>query len=461
VSLRLRLVLALAYVLLLAIVALEVPLALNLRQRIDDEVRSQARAQADVTAATSADLLARPDRVHLADVAASAAASVRGRVVVVDRRGRVLVDSAGPGELGSDFSARPEIAAALRGRRTQRTRHSATLNADLLATAVPIVSRGAPVGAVRVTQSVAAVNRAVWRSTLGLALIGLLVLLLGLAATLVIAEQVARPVRRLDASARRVAGGDLAVRARVEGSAEQRSLARSFNEMTARLARLIEAQRHFVADASHQLRTPLTGLRLRLEEARAASGDPTAREQLDAGMREVDRLADMVEELLVLSRAGERAQPGELVALGEAAARAVERWEATAAERDQRVRLAERAPGAAWCAPADLDRVLDVLIENALRYSPEGTEVAVSAIDSRLEVADQGPGIGSDEAEDVFARFHRGRAGRTGPSGTGLGLAIARELAAGWGAEVTLEDRPEGGTRALVSFPREASPTSP
>ena len=452
-SLRLRLVLALAYVLLLAIVALEVPLALNLRQRVNDEVRSQARAQADVTAAFAADLLRPADRTRLAGVAGSAAATVRGRVVIVNGAGRVLVDSAGPAELGSDFSGRPEIAAALAGRRVQSVRASQTLGEDLLATAVPVLSRGAPVGAVRVTQSVAAVNRALWRSTLGLALIGALVLLLGLAATLVIAEQVARPVRRLDESARGVARGDLAVRARVEGSSEQRSLARSFNEMTARLARLIGAQREFVADASHQLRTPLTGLRLRLEEARALSDDPAAAAQLDAGMREVDRLAEMVEELLVLSRAGERELPGESVMLGEAARRAVERWQATAAERGQRVLLAEDGAGSVWCAPADLDRILDVLLENGLRYSPEGTELRLRASDSQLEVLDQGPGLGPGEAEELFGRFHRGHAGRMGPSGTGLGLAIARELADGWDATVSLEARPEGGARAVVRFP--------
>ena len=449
--------LALAYVLLLAIVALEVPLALNIRQRVNDEVRSQARAQADVLAATASDLLAPARRGELQRVVAESSASVRGRVLVVDARGRLVADSAGTRLLGNGYSGRPEIAAALRGRANQRVRHSDSLNEDVLATAVPI-RRGTrpPMGAVRVTQSVAAVNRAVWRTILGLVLIGLLVLGIGLVAGLVVARTVARPLHRLGEAARRVATGDLSARAAVEGSTEQREMARTFNDMTKRVSRLVRSQQAFVADASHQLRTPLTGLRLRLEEARIGA-DPDRAAELDAAIAEVDRLAGMVEELLVLSRAGERELPGELVELGRAAERAAARWAATASERDQEVEVRAAGAGVTWCAPADLDRILDVLVENALRYSPAGSAVRLTAAADHIEVVDEGPGPAAGEEEEVFERFHRGRAGRDGPPGTGLGLPIARELAGEWDATVTLEARPGGGGRAVVRF----SPASP
>jgi two-component system, OmpR family, sensor kinase len=458
VTLRGRLLLALAYILLLAIVALEVPLAISLRDRVDSEVRFQSRSQADVVAATVAGNLG--DAEKLDDTVEAAAEAVRGRVVVTDIEGALLADSAGSDRLGTDYGDRPEIAQALRtGRPVQDRRRSDTLDQEILATAVPVVEAGARVGVVRVTQSVEAVSRATDRATLGLAAIGLLVLGLGLAAGVVIARQIAGPLRRLDAAAARVAEGDLSVRAKVEGSAEQRSLAETFNGMTARLERLVAGQRDFVADASHQLRTPLAGLRLRLEEARAASDDPEVHEEIDAGMAELDRLAAIISELLLLSQAGEVDAPPQALDLDDAVRRAAARWDGT---EGGSVRAVEAAPGApAYCPVADLDKVLDALIENALRYG--GGEITVVSRPGGVEVLDRGPGFDGAELEAVFERFHRGRAGRAGPSGTGLGLAIARELARRWGGDVELANRREGGAAARITVPappRERFPVS-
>jgi len=445
-------------VLVLAVVALEVPLATSVADRVDAEVRAQARAQADLVAATVADLLGsgrRSERERIVDVVA---ANTRGRVIVVGRRGRLLADSeeAAPGR---DYSARPEIAAALAGRPDQRERESETLGRALLATSVPILGGGRPVGAVRITQSVEAVDRAVRRAWLGLALIGGLVLGLGLIAGSLIAGTITRPLRRLDLTARRVADGDLSARVRVEGSAEQRSLSSTFNLMTERLERLVGAQRTFVADASHQLRTPLAGLRLRLEALQTSPIDSQAEEDVEAGLAEVDRLAHMITELLELSRAGERESEGERLRLHEVATRAAQRWGATAAERGQALVAIPASAGAdadadaAWIARADMDLIVDALIENALRYSPAGTEVEVATATGAIEVRDRGPGLAAGEEEAVFERFHRGSAGRHGHAGTGLGLPIARELARRWGGDAALRARSGGGTIAEVRFP--------
>ena len=439
---------------LLAIVALGVPLALNLRDRVDSEVRAQARSQADVVAATVSDLLGRSSRSALRRLARTAAQSVSGRVVVVDRRGRILADSAGSGELADDYSKRPEIAAALRGDAYQGVRHSQTLNSDILATAVPLVRAGRPNGAVRVTQSVSAVHRAVRRTLGGLALIAGVVLALGLIAGVVIARQIAQPMRRLTDAARRIAHGDLEHRAPVEGSAEQRSLAQSFNEMTDKLSRAVATEKRFVADASHQLRTPLTGLRLRLEEASHAETAAEAVPDLRAGMREVDRLAGVVDELLALSRAQNGAGPGSELDPAQIADDCVARWRAAADERGVELRRGhDRAPARVFGAAPDAERALDALIENAIVYTGRSGHVSVCVDRRDIVVLDDGPGLAAGEEEQVFERFHRGSAGRSGASGTGLGLSIARHLAERWGGQVTLENRQDGGgARAVLGL---------
>jgi signal transduction histidine kinase len=335
----------------------------------------------------------------------------------------------------------------------QLQRNSRTLGEQLLATAVPVIHNRATIGAVRITQSMASVHHAVLRAELGLVLVGAVVLALGLAVGAVIARRIARPLDRLEKVAGQVAEGDLDARAPLEGSREQRSLAASFNLMTDRLRRLLDSQRAFVADASHQLRTPLTGLRLRIEEAGAAGVSPQARAELDAGIGEVDRLAGIIDELLVLSRAGEREAPAERLALDELVGEALARWQGAAAQRGVGLRRGTARDGAVLCARADAERILDVLLENAIAYTPNGSAVTVDTVPGGVAVRDSGPGLSGDDAATVFERFHRGSAGRAGTPGSGLGLSIARELAAGWHGRVTLANAAGGGAVATLTLP--------
>jgi two-component system OmpR family sensor kinase len=304
---------------------------------------------------------------------------------------------------------------------------------------------------VRITQSTDGVTDASNRAVLGLVAIGLAGLVGGLLLAVALAGSLSRPLRRLAEAARRLGSGDLSSRTEgVRGAREIDELARSFDEMAARLEASSRAQREFVANASHQLRTPLAGMKLRLESA--AEGDPEdARRQVRAAEEEVDRLAAVVDRLLETARRTERGEAA-AIDLADAVRAALERF----ADRARRggAELAGRPePAPAVAARGDVDQVLDNLIDNALRYAPGPIEVASGAdgVGPFVAVADRGPGVPPDEAPRLTERFFRGRGAR--PGGSGLGLAIVRELAERWGGAVSVAPREGGGTRVTVRLP--------
>ncbi|MBD0329464.1 MAG: hypothetical protein ICV64_05105, partial [Thermoleophilia bacterium] len=191
-TLRLRLLAAFAYVLVLVLAAIEIPFGLSVSDRVHAEVRAHAQNQAHLVAASASGRLTR--RAELEGLVRQAAADLGGRVVIVDARGRVVADSAGRGTLGVRYGGRPEIAAVLReGRIAQGVRHSATLGQDLLFTAVPVVRDGRRTGAVRLTQSAAPVADRVRRDVLALAGIGAAALVLGLGLAWILAGSLSRP----------------------------------------------------------------------------------------------------------------------------------------------------------------------------------------------------------------------------------------------------------------------------
>jgi two-component system, OmpR family, sensor kinase len=455
-SLRTRLLAAFAYVLILVIVALEVPLILNVSRRVDAEVKGQAAAQAQLVAASASGRMG--DAGELRNLARKAAEDLGGRVIVVDESGRLVADSAG---LTGFYGDRPEIRTALDGRISQGRRFSETLGESLLYTAVPVVEGENRVGAVRVTQNVEAIDRRVRRDVLGLIGIGLIALVLGLGFAWILAGTLARPLQRLASAARRVEAGDLQARAEPEGSTEHREVAHAFNDMTERLGQVLEAQRQFVANASHQLRTPLTGLRLRLESAALKAG-PELGAELEAAEQEVQRLARLLTTLLTLAREGDRPPARATVSLAAAVEAAEERWGDRARSSGHELATVSRDDAVARASEEDIAIVLDNLIENALNYSPGGT-VTVECGRERDEVfvavSDEGPGLEPGEEERVFDRFARGSGGRGAP-GTGLGLALVATLARRWGGSARIANRPEGGARAEVRLPAAALQSS-
>jgi two-component system, OmpR family, sensor kinase len=463
-SFRARLVLAAAYLLAAVVVALAVPLALNVDRRAQSELESDVLANAAVLAARVSDLVARGDSGRLADVLAGATVGDRARTVVVDGDGRLLADTEGGGTPGEPFAntERPEFGAALgEGRVDIRERRSDTLDEDLLLVTVPVTAGADVIGALRVSAPMGEVEASIRSSWLRLALIGVAVVAAGLVLAWILAGSVARPIEKLRAAAGRLGRGDLETRVEPEGPREVDELGRSFNRMAGALSASLDAQRDFVANASHQLRTPLTGMKLRLEAIRAQGG--AAASQAEKAEAELDRLSAVVDDLLALARASSEETTGESVDLGEAVRAAARRWEEPAASAGHELALGNGDGGSIWAAPADVAHILDNLIENAIRYSPPGGTITVEADRAgarpSLVVSDTGPGIPAEEQKRVFERFYRGAGGRSTGPGTGLGLAIVAELTDRWDGDVEILRGP--GTRIRASFPAHEGVSSP
>jgi signal transduction histidine kinase len=217
---------------------------------------------------------------------------------------------------------------------------------------------------------------------------------------------------------------------------------------------VLEAQRQFVANASHQLRTPLTGLRLRLEAASLKAGPELAAE-LEAAEREIERLARLLTTLLALAREGDRPAP-KPVDLAEAVGQATERWIDRAGQTGHELVADCRENAVALASEEDVAIVLDNLIENALKYSPDGgtvrVECAREGAEAYLAVLDEGPGLAPGEEQRLFERFARGSSGSRAP-GTGLGLALVATLARRWGGSASIRNRVNGGARAEIRLP--------
>ena len=439
------------------LIALGLPLTITLQQRATAELEREAliETQGIAAAIDPGDV---DDPKKLQPIVEQAAAQVGGRVIIVDEDGVLVVDSEGPAERGVFFATpgRPEIRSALGGSPLSQIRDSQDLSEDIMATAVPIPDESRIVGAVRVTRSVQRVNDRVRNVTLGLLAIGGAALFAGLLLAFGLARSFSRPLVGLAGAARRLGSGDLSARAQdVGGATEIEDLGRSFDEMADRLERTVRAQREFVANASHQLRTPLTGMRLRIESAIAETEDEGAKRQLAAAEREVDRLSEIVDRLLATSRNVEEGKPTH-VDLGDAVARAVTRW-SERAERLESTLVTRGAGETAQGDPSDIDQILDNLIHNAISYAPGDVTIETGRRDGSavLTVKDAGPGIPVDDLPRVTDRFYRGS--DTPAGGSGLGLAIARDLAEKWGGSLEVTSTPGAGTRVEVALHLAAS----
>ncbi|HET7489418.1 MAG TPA: HAMP domain-containing sensor histidine kinase [Acidimicrobiales bacterium] len=438
------------------LVALEVPLGVMIDHARMSTFRSRMLGEAGELSGQVSDPVGRvagvvseaPHPGQDLDAAVRATVAATGaRVLVVDLAHRVVADSAGRLPAGSTVSPDDPVEEILSSTAAEALRVVGEANGRL-SVALPVQEAGRVVGAVRLDAPLGHERRTVHLIWVALGAVGLLVLAAGSALAGWLAMSLARPVERLEAAARSLGAGDLAARAEEEGPLELASLAASFNSMADDLAAALRAQRDFAANASHQLRTPLTALRLRLE----AIGQPgvDAGDEARLAMREVGRLNRLMADLLGLARATAPAPGGSLVDLGEVAERVVERWAETVARSGRTIALDRQAPASVVADPDEVEHMLDNLVDNAMRYSPPGARIGVMAAGTLLAVADTGVGPTGVDRERVFERFYRGAQGRQAGPGTGLGLPIVVELARRWHARVRLAGPP---TRFEIAFP--------
>jgi two-component system OmpR family sensor kinase len=281
-------------------------------------------------------------------------------------------------------------------------------------------------------------------------------LLVALVGGYLVAQALARRVRRLDEGAKRVAKGRFIDPLPVDSEDELGQLTRTFNEMQEQLRQVDIARKEFVATASHELRTPIFSLAGFVELLQDEELDEETRaEFLETMGEQVARLQKLSVDLLDLSRldAGSVELQREPVDLSELARSVLGEFRPALTEHGTELDVRLPDDGIeATCDPERVAQIMRILLDNALRHTPEGTQVTVSADRhngaAELTVADSGPGIGDGAASHVFERFYTGNAAQ----GAGLGLAIARELAERMDGRITLSSRP-GTTRFTLELP--------
>lgn len=445
---RQRLLLSYLTLTVFLLAVLEIPLALSYA----NQERQNLTAKVERDAVALATMAAPGKSSPLQAIAQRYRSQTGGRVLILGRQGQPVYDS-GPGLDSTSYASRPEVALALDGQVATGVRYSRSLGHDLLYVAVPVASDGKVRGAVRITYPTSAVDARVHRYWLILAAIAGLVLLVGLAVGLAFARSIARPLEALRAAAARAGDGDLTSRAPTgQGPPEVRAVAAAFNDTAGKLESLLRAQDEFVADASHQLRSPLAALRLRLENLERDIG-PAGRAGLEGATSEVERLTRLVDGLLALARADRAPTSRCAIDLGPLVRERLDAWSAYAEEND--VELREHLePAVALGTPGRLEQVLDNLLANALDVAPSGSRVTVSArmgaAYAEVRVSDEGPGLTDDQRARAFDRFWRAGS----HSGTGLGLAIVRRLVEADGGSAELRARAGGGIDAIVRLPR-------
>jgi two-component system OmpR family sensor kinase len=321
---------------------------------------------------------------------------------------------------------------------------------------------GGPALAVQVAGSLDDVNHVVASASILFIVMGFALLLAVGTAGALLTRRAFRAIGEVVQQARRIGEANMSERLPHPGTRDELGgLVDTLNEMLARLEKGFESQRRFTADASHELRSPLSRLRMELEVALRRPRDAAAYvDALRSCMEEVERLTLLVEELLVLARidAGQERGSVERVSLNALAEETVRRLRPMARERQIEIVLAPSPEVTAGVARSAVSLVLANLLDNAVKFSAAGQQVSVEVAsdgdDAVIRVADRGPGLRSEELPHLFERFYRGSTAHVEETpGVGLGLAISQAIVGSYGGRIDAFNAPQGGAVFAIRLP--------
>ncbi len=364
-------------------------------------------------------------------------------VAVYDRAGRQIA--------GTDDGPAPPAGAVGETLR-RRTPASYQVAGRLLVLAPVLQDDGGPaVGAVVLSRPTSSLDHQIavlWASIAAVAAAGLLA---AAVIAVALARWVSRPLSMLEAAAQRLGDGSLDTRSQAEsGPSEVRRLAANFNTMAGRLETLVDGHQAMMADVSHQLRTPLAALRLRLDVL-AQDCDELVAVELAAAQEEIARLSRMVDGLLAVARAENVVTEPVLVRLDVVIKDRAAAWRPAAEERSVTLTAIAPDPVSARLGEGHLEQILDNLLANALDAVHPGGKVTVTAAatgkGARIVVTDDGPGMTPQQRDAAFRRFTSAT-----PGGSGLGLAIVHRLVTSNGGSAELSEAPGGGLAATLQF---------
>ena len=450
-----RLLLSYLALAVLILLILEVPLA-TLAQRFERQLAtSQIEKQANGLVALASDELSPARRTQLQSVVSNYHARTGGEVTVVTPDRTILASSSDDADHDTQ-EWRGVVARGLTGQ--SNAIYTSDEGRPYGVAAAPVVDDGQVVAAVLLGAPTDVTENRIHEIWLALAIFAAGAIVVAAAAGVFLARSMALPLGRLESTVGRFGRGELSSRAdEAEGPGEVRSLARQFNHMAAQLDDLVEAQKRFVADASHQLRSPLTALRLRLENLEATAGEGD-QDSIAAAGREVQRLSRIVDGLLTLGRAADVPAPAVEVDVRTVIGERCDAWSALASEKEVTIEAADHARSDVRrrLQPGDLDQIIDNLLANAVEVSPPQTVITVALRQdghgpAEIHVLDQGPGLPEEDRRRAFDRFWQGSSRPSGHSG--LGLAIVHQLAGRNGLEVELREGDPAGLDAVVVLP--------